>query len=178
VTASARLAGGLFLLATVLAGCRGGEAARASPDGRPGESASGPDQPARPSPPSQPDSSSARAGLAKRQVEVAARGAIIMPFELERATHVFQPMQDGGIQTVAADEPGDAEQIRLIREHLRYEALPAGAASATSPAIPRWCAPSTSGSRRRPRTTARTRIIDPAALRRKAPRRARLPVLT
>lgn len=57
-----------------------------------------------------------------RQAEVADRGADIMPFDLERTTHVFADRPDGGIQTVTADQPDDDEQVRLIREHLIGEA--------------------------------------------------------
>lgn len=57
-----------------------------------------------------------------RQAEVADRGAEVMPFDLDRTTHVFTDRPDGGIQTVMADQPDDAEQVRLIREHLREEA--------------------------------------------------------
>lgn len=64
----------------------------------------------------------APAAASERQARVAARGAAVMPFDLERTTHLFQPLADGGVQTVTADDPGDAEQIRLIRIHLREEA--------------------------------------------------------
>jgi hypothetical protein len=56
-----------------------------------------------------------------RQEEVAARGAEVMPFDLERTTHHFEARPWGGVQTVVADEP-DAEQIELVRAHLRDEA--------------------------------------------------------
>ena len=56
-----------------------------------------------------------------RQEEVAARGAEVMPFDLERTTHHFEARPWGGVQTVVADEP-DAEQIELVRAHLRGEA--------------------------------------------------------
>jgi hypothetical protein len=61
-------------------------------------------------------------GQSARTAVVAERGARVMPFDLERTTHVFRPKPDGGVQTVVADEAGDAEQVRLIREHLRDEA--------------------------------------------------------
>ncbi len=61
-------------------------------------------------------------GQSARSAVVAERGARVMPFDLERATHVFRPKPDGGVQTVVADEAGDTEQVRLIREHLRDEA--------------------------------------------------------
>ncbi len=44
-----------------------------------------------------------------------------MPFDLETTTHVFQPLADGGVQSVVADDPSDAEQIGLIRSHLMDE---------------------------------------------------------
>ena len=56
-----------------------------------------------------------------RADEVAARGREVMPFDLERTTHVFAPTASGGIQTVVADEPGDTEQVAVIRSHLREE---------------------------------------------------------
>lgn len=60
--------------------------------------------------------------LAERQADVAERGRGVMPFDLEQTTHVFAERPDGGVQTVVADDPSDAEQVRLIREHLRAEA--------------------------------------------------------
>jgi hypothetical protein len=57
-----------------------------------------------------------------RIAEVASRGALIMPFDLERTTHRFQPRSDGGLQTVVADDPTDRGQIDLIRKHLIEEA--------------------------------------------------------
>jgi hypothetical protein len=57
-----------------------------------------------------------------RQALVAERGALVMPFDLERTTHVFAKSDDGGVQTVTADDPTDAEQTALIRSHLREEA--------------------------------------------------------
>jgi hypothetical protein len=56
-----------------------------------------------------------------RQAEVAARGAEVMPFDLDRTTHVFTATPDGGVQTVVADEP-DETQVSLVRAHLREEA--------------------------------------------------------
>ena len=56
-----------------------------------------------------------------RQQEVAARGAEVMPFDLDRTTHRFEPRPWGGVQTVVADEP-DAEQVDLVRAHLQKEA--------------------------------------------------------
>jgi hypothetical protein len=57
-----------------------------------------------------------------RQELVAERGATVMPFDLDQTTHVFAKRPTGGVQTVSADDPGDAEEVALIRTHLRKEA--------------------------------------------------------
>ncbi|MDQ3691031.1 MAG: aspartate carbamoyltransferase [Chloroflexota bacterium] len=57
-----------------------------------------------------------------RQADIADRGAEVMPFDLERTTHVFERLNDGGVQSVVADDPSDAEQIGSIRSHLQDEA--------------------------------------------------------
>ena len=64
-----------------------------------------------------------RQSLSERRSEVAARGAEVMPFDLRKTTHVFQDLEDGGLQTVTANSPGDTSQVRLIQEHLQLEAL-------------------------------------------------------
>ena len=60
-------------------------------------------------------------GSSSRQAEVAEAGRQVMPFDLEATTHVFEKLEDGGLQTVVSDD-GDPEQIALIREHLAEEA--------------------------------------------------------
>jgi hypothetical protein len=57
-----------------------------------------------------------------RQEEVATRGAKVMPFDLEQTMHVFQPLADGGLQTVTAKDPSNSAQIALIQAHLKEEA--------------------------------------------------------
>jgi len=59
--------------------------------------------------------------LEQRQAEVAEAGSEVMPFDLNRTTHYFEVLPDGGLQTVKANDD-DAEQIALIREHLSEEA--------------------------------------------------------
>ncbi|MBK9131551.1 MAG: aspartate carbamoyltransferase [Gammaproteobacteria bacterium] len=54
----------------------------------------------------------------QRLDEVAGRGAQVMPFSLERTTHVFTKTDRGGVQQVLAKDDGDQAQIALIREHL------------------------------------------------------------
>jgi uncharacterized protein (DUF305 family) len=57
-----------------------------------------------------------------RQSEVAESGAQMMPFDLEKTTHVFEATENGGVQQVVADDPTDEEQLSLIRKHLNEEA--------------------------------------------------------
>lgn len=57
----------------------------------------------------------------ERQAEVAARGARVMPFDLDRTRHRFEDLPDGGQQTVTVLDPVDSLNLRLIREHLALE---------------------------------------------------------
>jgi hypothetical protein len=57
-----------------------------------------------------------------RQDIVAARGAQVMPFDLDRTLHVFNKTANGGVQTVTVLDPADDDQVPLIRSHLREEA--------------------------------------------------------
>jgi hypothetical protein len=57
-----------------------------------------------------------------RQKEVAAKGAKIMPFDLEQTMHHFQPLENGGLQTVTVKDPSNSTQIALIQAHLKEEA--------------------------------------------------------
>ena len=56
-----------------------------------------------------------------RQGEVAARGAKVMPFDLEQTTHVFEKLDDGGLQKVVVKDPSNKKQIALIQSHLKEE---------------------------------------------------------
>ena len=64
----------------------------------------------------------APAASADRQAQVAERGQSVMPFDLDRTTHHFTKTGSGGVQTVVADDPQDASQVGLVRQHLRQEA--------------------------------------------------------
>ena len=44
-----------------------------------------------------------------------------MPFDLERTTHIFEKIDNGGLQQVISDDK-DVEQISLIQAHLAEEA--------------------------------------------------------
>ena len=57
-----------------------------------------------------------------RQAEIAAKGAEVMPFDLEQTMHIFEKNEEGGRQQVIADNAEDSEQIELIRQHLAQEA--------------------------------------------------------
>ena len=57
-----------------------------------------------------------------RQEEVATHGAQVMPFDLEQTTHMFQPLENGGLQTVTAKDQSNSQQIALIQAHLKEEA--------------------------------------------------------
>ena len=56
-----------------------------------------------------------------RQEEVAKRGAKVMPFDLEQTSHVFQKLDDGGLQKVVAKDASNKKQIVLIQSHLKAE---------------------------------------------------------
>jgi len=55
----------------------------------------------------------------QRQAEVAARGAEVMPFDLQGSSHVFTKSRNGGLQQVLIKNPRDTAQLRLVRSHLR-----------------------------------------------------------
>ena len=57
-----------------------------------------------------------------RQEEVAAWGPQVMPFDLEQTLHVFEKLDDGGLQKVTVKDPSNKEQIPLIQGHLEEEA--------------------------------------------------------
>jgi len=56
----------------------------------------------------------------ERQAIVAERGGEVMPFDLERTTHIFEKLDNGGRQQVISDDE-DVAQIDLIRTHLVEE---------------------------------------------------------
>ena len=56
---------------------------------------------------------------AQRQADVAQRGPDVMPFSLSATQHVFTKTAQGGVQRVVAKRSSDAEQIKLVRGHLR-----------------------------------------------------------
>jgi hypothetical protein len=72
---------------------------------------------------------------AGRQTHVAVIGAQVMPFDLNRTTHTFTDLPDGGREIVTANDPTDTEQVTLIRAHLQLEALKFSAGDFADPAV-------------------------------------------
>ncbi len=60
---------------------------------------------------------------ANRQAVVHEQGSTVMPFALDRTTHVFKTTEIGGIETVIAKDTAESEQIALIQQHLEHEAM-------------------------------------------------------
>ena len=56
-----------------------------------------------------------------RQAHVHEMSGHVMPFEMSKAMHVFEMTETGGIMSVIAKDPGDAQQVQLIQQHLRHE---------------------------------------------------------
>lgn len=46
----------------------------------------------------------------------------VMPFDMSNTVHVFEMTTSGGVQRILARGAGDAEQVQLIRQHLKQEA--------------------------------------------------------
>ncbi len=46
----------------------------------------------------------------------------VMPFAMAKTAHIFKMTESGGLQRVIAKDPGAADQIALIQQHLRHEA--------------------------------------------------------
>lgn len=57
-----------------------------------------------------------------RQERVHQMSRHVMPFDMAKTVHVFRMTEYGGIQRVLAHEPGAADQVALIRQHLQHEA--------------------------------------------------------
>jgi len=46
----------------------------------------------------------------------------VMPFDAAKTLHVFRMTEAGGVERVIVRDPGNADQIPLVRQHLRKEA--------------------------------------------------------
>ena len=69
-----------------------------------------------------------------REHGVAEHSKDVMPFDLTRATHTFEPTSDGLVETVTTTPASDAEQVALIRGHLAAEATKFSAGDWSDPA--------------------------------------------
>ncbi|CAG0971387.1 hypothetical protein PLCT2_01374 [Planctomycetaceae bacterium] len=70
---------------------------------------------------------------ASRQQMVHDMGSQVMPFDLDKTTHVFKVTDTGGIQQVIAKDPTDQQQIALIRQHLQHETMQFGLGNFSDP---------------------------------------------
>ena len=59
--------------------------------------------------------------LSDRQAQVAERGQVVMPFDLDRSIHRFRALPTGGLQQIVSTDR-DPAQVAIIRDHLRQEA--------------------------------------------------------
>lgn len=71
---------------------------------------------------------------AQHRATVEQQSEQVMPFDMNRTMHVFEPKPDGGLQSVIVHD-GDAKQIALVRTHLRKEAAAFGRGDFGDPAL-------------------------------------------
>jgi hypothetical protein len=46
----------------------------------------------------------------------------VMPFDMSKTMHIFAMTEQGGVQKVVTRAPDDADQVAMIRQHLKHEA--------------------------------------------------------
>lgn len=61
--------------------------------------------------------------LLTRQAMVHDMGSQVMPFDLDKTSHVFEMTDTGGVQRVIVKDLSDTDQIALVQQHLQYEAM-------------------------------------------------------
>jgi hypothetical protein len=59
----------------------------------------------------------------ERQGMIHNMGGQVMPFDLSKTLHIFEMTESGGIQQVVIRNPADLDQVPLIQQHLRHEAM-------------------------------------------------------
>jgi len=64
----------------------------------------------------------AAASAQTKQEQVHGMSHTVMPFDMAKTRHYFAMRDDGGVQRVVVLDKADAQQIALIRMHLRHEA--------------------------------------------------------
>lgn len=70
-----------------------------------------------------------------RQTAVHDMGSQVMPFDLDKTTHIFEMTESGGIQQVIADDPNDSAQITLIQQHIQNETRRFNAGDFSDPSL-------------------------------------------
>ena len=58
-----------------------------------------------------------------RQGMIHGMGQQVMPFDLGRTLHISEMTESGGIQQVVVRDPADLDQVPMIQQHLRHEAM-------------------------------------------------------
>ena len=58
-----------------------------------------------------------------RQGMIHGMGGQVMPFDLSKTLHVFEMTESGGIQQVVIRDSADLDQVPIIQQHLRHEAM-------------------------------------------------------
>jgi len=58
-----------------------------------------------------------------RQDMIHGMGGQVMPFDLSKTLHIFEMTESGGIQQVVIRDPADLDQVPIIQQHLRHEAM-------------------------------------------------------
>ena len=69
-----------------------------------------------------------------RQAQVHTMGGQVMPFDLDKTTHIFDTTETGGVQRVVVKDSRDADQIALVQQHLQHEAMQFRAGDFADPA--------------------------------------------
>ena len=60
----------------------------------------------------------AQSASPERLNKVTRQGMHVMPFDLKQTQHLFTQTDTGGVQQVIAKNPGNSQQIEVIRQHL------------------------------------------------------------
>ncbi len=79
-----------------------------------------------------------------KQENVHHMGHMVMPFDLDKTTHIFRMTESGGVQKVVVKDARAKDQVAMIQRHLQHEAEafqrgdysdPASLHSATMPGL-------------------------------------------
>jgi hypothetical protein len=57
-----------------------------------------------------------------KQEKVHHMGHMVMPFDLDKTTHIFRMTESGGVQKVIVKDASSKDQVALIQRHLQHEA--------------------------------------------------------